>query len=40
LVDALACAAGLALLLVPAMVDAKGRLLHDRLTSTRIVREG
>jgi uncharacterized RDD family membrane protein YckC len=37
--DALICAVGFAALLLPALLDPKKRLLHDHLTSTRIVRE-
>jgi len=37
--DAVVGAAGVAALLLPALIDSKKRLLHDRLTSTRIFRE-
>jgi uncharacterized RDD family membrane protein YckC len=37
--DTVVCAGGVAAFLLPALVDSKKRLLHDRLTATRIVRE-
>lgn len=39
LLDAIVSALGFAALLGPALVDSKRRLLHDRLSSTRVVRE-
>ncbi|HTT12001.1 MAG TPA: RDD family protein [Burkholderiaceae bacterium] len=39
LLGAVACTVGFVALLMPALADSKRRLLHDRLTSTRIVRE-
>jgi uncharacterized RDD family membrane protein YckC len=39
MVDAVVSALGVVVLLVPALFDVDGRLLHDRLSSTRIVRE-